>query len=241
MAEVTGLTAAAMQAIADATIVSAAVNGSGHLILTKSGGGTQDAGSVAGPTGPVGPAGPTGAVGVAPTGTVTMFAAALAPTDWLLCNGAAVSRTTYSALFAVIASTYGAGDGVTTFNLPNMQGKYPRMDAAHLAGVGGATSHNHPMSDHDHQIDGGSPQAIAAITMSTGAAPSLWIRRVTGTNNWTPNFQADSTPVAAASTPVSNLGAQVLGHTNLAGLTTTGSDGTDNIPPYLNLNFIIKT
>jgi len=59
-------------------------------------------------------------------GAITMYGAATAPTGWLLCNGAAVSRTTYAALFAVIGTTYGTGDGSTTFNVPDMRGAFPR-------------------------------------------------------------------------------------------------------------------
>lgn len=48
------------------------------------------------------------------------------PTGWLICNGAAVSRTTYSRLFAAIGTTWGVGDGVNTFNLPNLESNYSR-------------------------------------------------------------------------------------------------------------------
>lgn len=58
-------------------------------------------------------------------GAVMPTAGATAPTGWLLCDGAAVSRTTYSALFAAISTYYGAGDGSTTFNVPNIKGKVP--------------------------------------------------------------------------------------------------------------------
>lgn len=60
---------------------------------------------------------------VAPTGLLMAFAASTAPTGWLEANGAAVSRTTYAALFAVIGTTYGTGDGSTTFNLPDARGR----------------------------------------------------------------------------------------------------------------------
>lgn len=56
---------------------------------------------------------------VMPVGAITAYAAATAPAGWLLCDGSAVSRTTYAALFAVIGTAYGPGDGSTTFNLPN--------------------------------------------------------------------------------------------------------------------------
>jgi microcystin-dependent protein len=51
------------------------------------------------------------------------YAGSSAPTGWLLCYGQAISRTTYSALYAVVGTTYGAGDGATTFNLPDLRGR----------------------------------------------------------------------------------------------------------------------
>ena len=55
-----------------------------------------------------------------PTGIVQFFAGSSAPKGWLVCDGSAVSRTEYDELFEVIGTTYGAGDGSTTFNLPNL-------------------------------------------------------------------------------------------------------------------------
>lgn len=57
------------------------------------------------------------------TGTVLDFAGTTAPSGWLLCFGQAVSRTTYANLFAAIGTTYGVGDGSTTFNLPDCRGR----------------------------------------------------------------------------------------------------------------------
>ncbi|MBR2556475.1 MAG: tail fiber protein [Aeriscardovia sp.] len=59
-----------------------------------------------------------------PTGCVQAFAGSTTPAGWLLCDGSAVSRTTYAKLFAVIGTTYGTGDGSTTFNLPNLVDKF---------------------------------------------------------------------------------------------------------------------
>ena len=59
------------------------------------------------------------------TGTINMWPTASAPTGFLLCNGAAVSRTTYSALYAVLGTTFGSGDGSTTFNLPDYRDRMP--------------------------------------------------------------------------------------------------------------------
>lgn len=59
------------------------------------------------------------------TGDIKMRAEGTVPAGWLECNGAAVSRATYAALFAVIGVTYGAGNGTTTFNLPNFDDRFP--------------------------------------------------------------------------------------------------------------------
>lgn len=59
-------------------------------------------------------------------GLVAMFARNVAPSGWLKCNGAAVSRTTYAALYAAISTTFGAGDGSTTFNVPDLRGEFLR-------------------------------------------------------------------------------------------------------------------
>jgi microcystin-dependent protein len=61
-----------------------------------------------------------------PSGVVVPFAGTSIPTGWLECNGAAVSRTTYSLLFAAIGTLYGIGDGSTTFNLPDLRGEFVR-------------------------------------------------------------------------------------------------------------------
>lgn len=71
----------------------------------------------------------------APPGAVIPYAGSSAPDGWLLCDGRTVSRTTYAALFAVIGATYGAGDGKSTFALPNLQGR-----------VAAGTSSSHPLA-----------------------------------------------------------------------------------------------
>jgi microcystin-dependent protein len=66
-----------------------------------------------------------------PAGTVVAFAGPTPPTGWLLCDGSAVSRTQYAGLFASIAVTYGIGDAVNTFNLPDLRGQFLRgLDAS---------------------------------------------------------------------------------------------------------------
>ena len=60
-----------------------------------------------------------------PVGSISLFAGTTAPNGWLICDGSAVSRTTYANLFSVIGTTYGTGDGSTTFNIPNLKGRVP--------------------------------------------------------------------------------------------------------------------
>lgn len=68
-----------------------------------------------------------------PAGCVESFAGTVAPSGWLLCDGSTISRTTYPVLFNAIGTTHGAGDGVTTFRLPDMRG---RISVAAGTGVG---------------------------------------------------------------------------------------------------------
>jgi len=65
------------------------------------------------------------AIASIPTGSMLPYAGASAPTGWLICDGSAVSRTTYAALFSVIGTVWGPGDGSSTFNLPDLRGRTP--------------------------------------------------------------------------------------------------------------------
>lgn len=94
-------------------------------------------------------------------GVISMYAGSQAPTGYLMADGAAVSRAEYSALYQAIGTTYGAGNGTTTFNLPNIKGRVPvGRDAAQtefntLAGTGGAKTHvlaTGEMPQHSHSI-----------------------------------------------------------------------------------------
>lgn len=123
--------------------------------------------------------------GAIPSGTVMHTAASTAPAGWLLMNGAAVSRTTYATLFAAIGTTYGSGDGSTTFNLPDGRGRVlagmdpsnatGRLTGAYAGGVSAAalanaggeqghvltggelTVHNHGVNDPSHIHGVGDP------------------------------------------------------------------------------------
>ena len=85
------------------------------------------------------------------TGEVRMWSGSSAPTGWLLCNGAAVSRSTYSALFGITSTAFGVGDGSSTFNVPDMRGRVP-------VGVGTG------VGDGAEDTDGGAVPAGTALT-----------------------------------------------------------------------------
>jgi microcystin-dependent protein len=72
---------------------------------------------------------------------------------YLLCNGTAVNRTTYDDLFAIIGTTFGVGDGSTTFNLPNFQGKLIMGATSATAGVAGGRGYSAGSLTHGHQVD----------------------------------------------------------------------------------------
>lgn len=145
-------------------------------------------------------------------GEVKMYAGATAPAGWNLCDGTEASRTTFAGLFAVIGTTYGAGNGTTTFNLPNMNGRVPvgrdagQVEFDVLGEVGGEKAHvltTGEMPSHTHQP----PMGFTAGGLGAGYArvdlnspQSLW-----GT------------------------------------VTATGGDGAhNNLQPYLVMNYIIR-
>lgn len=97
-----------------------------------------------------------------PIGAIVSYASATAPTGWLVCDGQAISRTTYANLFAVISTQYGAGDGSTTFNVPNLKGKVvvgldeSDADFNTLGNSGGEKTHKlsiAEMPSHQHDMD----------------------------------------------------------------------------------------
>lgn len=100
-------------------------------------------------------------LGTVPIGVVEDFAGPTAPTGWLVCNGGAISRVTYKSLFEVIGTTWGAGDGSTTFNLPDFRGRFRLGKAASGTGstlgtTGGSLDHTHTIpsdGSHGHTVN----------------------------------------------------------------------------------------
>lgn len=88
-----------------------------------------------------------------PSGAIAAYGGASAPSGWLLCDGAAVSRTTYADLYAILGDAYGAGDGTSTFNLPNLQQRFPLGKAGAL-GTGDTLGATGGVIDHGHSASG---------------------------------------------------------------------------------------
>lgn len=90
-----------------------------------------------------------------PVGTIVMTVRQTADDGWLLLDGSQYSRTEYADLFAIMGTTYGAGDGITTFNVPDMRQRFPLGKAASGTGnvlgqTGGAIDHAHTLPAHYH-------------------------------------------------------------------------------------------
>jgi microcystin-dependent protein len=164
-----------------------------------------------------------------PSGIINPFAGGSAPAGWLLCDGTAISRTTYADLFAVISTTYGAGDSSTTFNLPNLKGRIPvGLDSSQTefntnGKTGGAKTHtltSTEMPQHSHIQD-----AHSHTTPGTGhsqlATPGY--SHLGGNGSWYFNSMASGTDPTTATNQ-----------------NTGGGGAHNNLQPYLVLNYIIK-
>ena len=121
-----------------------------------------------------------------PAGFVAYFTYTTAPTGWLKCNGAAISRTTYASLFSVIGTTFGSGDGSTTFNVPELRGEFIRgyddgrgVDSGRTFGSYQADdnkSHTHTYvrggyTNYYISPDGGLPTSESANTTGSSGGP----------------------------------------------------------------------
>lgn len=170
-----------------------------------------------------------------PTGTVVAWPTATAPAGWKLCDGQQLSRDAYNELFAVVGTSFGTGDGSTTFNVPNLKGKVPTgRDASqtefaaigqsggyktHTLTVAQMPAHNHTGTtstngNHSHTVE-------AEIGAQIGGS---------GATHFGKDLPSGSTIPAAGN------------HNHTFTTSTVGSTQSHPIlQPYLTLNYIIKT
>lgn len=160
--------------------------------------------------------------GKVPTGGVVMYGGAAAPTGWLLCYGQAISRTTYADLFTAIGTSYGVGDGSTTFNVPDLRGRVP----AGKDNMGGSAAGR--LTSTTMTPDG------VTLGATGGAQTHQLTTAELASHSHSGSFTTASTGSGGGS-----------GVTTITGSANTGSAGSDqahnNVQPSQIFNFIIKT
>jgi microcystin-dependent protein len=209
--------------------------------------------------------------GTSPTGSVIMYGAATAPSGWKLCDGSAVSRTgDNAALFAILGTTYGVGDGSTTFNLPDFRshspigyGQFSGLTNYALADTAGVESHplveaelaihDHSMA-HTHDMGHGHADNISAtqpdhdhgireVTSDTGSGAGVLAVNTVDTT-WTSAAEAMVTEADGAEITINGGVTNMSGNTGASSASTTGNTGSgtahETRHPVLTVNFIIK-
>jgi microcystin-dependent protein len=191
---------------------------------------------------------------VAPTGSIIIWSTNTPPSNWLLCNGATVSRTTYATLFSVIGTTYGAGDGSTTFVLPNLMGRVPvgrdsnQTEFDTLAETSGAKTVTLAITNlpaHTHSIDHNHPEVQSD---SAGSHTHSYTDRGNTAETFSYSSGLGQLSLAdntSGSYTTGSAGSHSHG-VNLPNFSgTSGSTGSGTafsiVQPYLVLNYIIKT
>lgn len=200
-----------------------------------------------------------------PAGIIMPFAGTVAPQGYLLCDGSAVDRTTYATLFGVIGTTFGEGDGSTTFNLPDLGGRVPLgVSSTHLLGSTGGSetvtlteselpAHVHEVPQHGHEdtIEATTPEFSHSITQPVFKYNKP-VNNEGGTNfggreRWTTNTTTAtatrSTDVAVSVHAASNCTVSGSIADNVAFDSETAGSGSDhnNMQPFCTIAYIICT
>ena len=163
-------------------------------------------------------------------GIIAPYAGSSAPVGWLMCDGSAVSRTTYSELFNAIGTTYGAGDGSTTFNLPDLKGRVP---------VGAGTGTAHGTTFTIGTKDGVEYVAlnINQIPSHEGHAPANNYVSGIGSGESTYYLPTHGTPQYSSDRPYVVRNGNELA---MRSVSRGGGQSHTNMQPYTVLNYIIS-
>lgn len=182
----------------------------------------------------------SGATAAIPPGVITTFGGATAPAGWLICDGTAILRSVYSLLFTAIGTNYGSGDGTTTFNLPDLQGRV----AVGLAGAGGHVDVSRLGNSDGSALAGRRPRhrhsvVNPAISVSDPGHSHTFAIHESGANPGFPDATDQPSQVSTNSTSSSTTGISASASGGTVG-PQTGSEPTD-APAYVVVNYIIKT
>ena len=194
-------------------------------------------------------------------GVIKPWAKSTAPVGYLLCDGTAVSRTTYADLFAVISTTYGAGDSSTTFNVPDLQGKTPQGydgNTYNLAATGGANTVTVAVTNNQAATNTNNQAVSVTGSISNTSLTAAQLASHTHTYDYLPyhNEHAGHGGWGASDTITTGTtggAGSGTGHTHahtlagsLTGAVTTAltgavtAAGNNAFSPYVVVNYIIK-
>ena len=181
-----------------------------------------------------------------PTSAVFCVAVATVPTGYLECNGAAVSRTTYSALFAIIGTNYGTGNGSSTFNLPDLRGEFVRgFDNGRGADSGRsiASSQSAQNASHNHSISLSGTTSTASLTGSITKISETFQSgggSASGVFTKTGGVNAGNTPSRVDSSPAAGVDLNASHNHTFSASGTSGSQGNEARPRNIAMMYIIK-
>jgi microcystin-dependent protein len=196
-------------------------------------------------------------------GIIKMFAGSTAPTGYLLCDGSAVSRSTYADLFAAIGTIYGTGDGSTTFNLPDLSGRVAMGTSSTytLGSTGGEESHVlldteipehvHEVPTHGHEND---IMAVMPALSHTITQPAFNYSRPNGTaqagaSSGVAAISGTTSTNASRATNVAVAAHAATACTTSGGITDCAAFDTDsvglgsshnNMQPFVTMNYVIS-